>query len=250
MPKKSKTAAESVATPVPETAPLVIEAPEDIAALMEIEQSGAGEDLGYDELRAAIGSEDADGYVRRLTTSLDERAAFENAKDISNMNIHRTLKSCRAALARRAAGKALMIAGVDPDFVNRQLHDGSRYNVYALKKLADVVDGLNGGLVGNEINRAIIRSLYALADAGKGFTMEIAKMCCSKNYTAKGELEAGVRSQLFRYTVAPGTASTQASSTMQALQTLGVVTASGGKNTTYTLTKTPIAAKLRAVMTA
>lgn len=254
MARKSKTEAAVVEIPVTEIADVdttalaeIVEELEAPPAVIEIDANESSlEDMPVEELMSAIPDAEADVMVRHLAWAVDDRAAFENVKNPDNANIHRTLKKLRHQVVTRRAARVMLAAGIDPSFINRQLHDGSRYNVYAIGKLGDLMDGLTGGNVDNAINRAVLWSLYKLSDAGMGFTMEVAKMCASRAYTGKDEASALARSHLTRHTVAATTAPTQASSTMQALTTLGVVQPMGStKNPTYKLLDTPVTRKLR-----
>ncbi|WP_372708705.1 hypothetical protein, partial [Klebsiella pneumoniae] len=137
--------------------------------------------------------------------------------------------------------RVMLAAQVDPSFINRTLHDGSCYNVYAIDKVADAVKGLADGVVSNAINRACMVSLFNMRKAGLPFTGEVAKACASD----KHPIDLAIRKHLVRHTVSASTAPTQASSTMQALETLGIVKREGSsRNPTFTLTDAPIVQRL------
>ncbi|AWV14862.1 hypothetical protein A3862_04550 [Methylobacterium sp. XJLW] len=58
-----------------------------------------------------------------------------------------------------------------------------------------------------------------------------------------------IRKHLLRHTVSASTAPTQASSTMQALETLGIVRREGSaRNSTFHLTEAPVTQQLEAVL--
>ena len=197
---------------------------------------------------ASVPDEDVDRGVFKIAASVDDRAAFETEIE-SGPNIHSTLKKIRTQLVTKRAARLMLAINVDANFLNRTVHTGARYNVYAAGKLGDIVYGVTDGVVANAINVACMKSLFAFNKAGVPFTMECAKGAASKNY-ARG-LDPSVRKHLISHTVAPGTAPTQASSTMQALVTLGVVKTNGaGKNPTYTVLDTPIAHKLEGMLAA
>lgn len=222
----------------------------EIADFSEPETPAATEQFtaSFDDLVARIDDAEADVLVRCLATEIDMRAEFELSKDPENTNIQRTLKKVRSQLVTKRAAKFSCAAQVSSSFINRSIHGGSCYNVYALGKYADLVNFSVTGQVMNAINNACLRSLFRVLDAGKEFTMETAKMACSANYTAKDGTEIA-RPHLIRHTVAPSTAPTQASSTMQALVTMGVVLATGSsKNPSYKLTANPITAKFRELL--
>jgi hypothetical protein len=139
----------------------------------------------------------------------------------------------------------LLAAGVDPEFINRQIHAGARYNVYALGKFADLVFALTDGPMQNAINRACMRSLFNCRRAGVEFTGELARASASD----KVRVSEVLRKHLISHTVSAVTAPTQASSTMQALQTLGIVSTTGSARApVYHVTDSSIARKAEEVV--
>ncbi len=185
--------------------------------------------------------EDVNEMVFAIKAEVDTREFFENQKNPENANIQRTLKKVRSQLVTKRAARVFLTCQVHPSFINRVLHDGSRYNVYALGKLSDIVFGLTGGILSNAINLACLRSLFACSKAGVTFTMETARACASN----KIHIDPAVRKHLTRHTVSASTAPTQASSTMQALATLKVVNVGGTTRAPiYTPADTPIAERL------
>lgn len=213
------------------------EAPNEDQAANELEEVPALVDVLAD-----VSREDAEGMQKRVIASLDARGAHELLKNPDNTNIHKTIAKARNKLAVSLdPSRVLFAAAVDPEFMNRELSDGNRYNVYAIDKVQDFLNFLGGakGELSNAINIACTRSLFAFHKAGKPFTLETAKGAASKDYARS--LDSAVKTLLISHTVARSTASTQSSSTMQALVTLGVVTTSGSrKNPTYTIANTPL----------
>jgi hypothetical protein len=194
--------------------------------------------LAHDEL--AVQSMTAE-----ITAAIDARSAFETEKHGTSHNIHKTLSKVRKALMWKDTSRVMLAANVDPAFINRTLQDGSRYNVYAVDKVADAVTGLADGVVSNAINRACMVSLFQMREAGIPFTGEIAKACASD----KVHVDLAIRKHLVRHTVSASTAPTQASSTMQALETLGIVRREGAaRNPTFHLTDAPITHRLEEVL--
>jgi hypothetical protein len=202
---------------------------------------------GWEATLAAHLDEDVEAMVWAIKAEVDTREFFELQKNPENANIQRTLKKVRSQLVTKRAARVLLTCDVHPSFINRVLHDGSRYNVYALGKLSDVVYGLTGGIVSNAINLACLRSLYAVHKAGQQFTMEIARACASN----KIRIDPAIRQHLTQHTVSASTAPTQASSTMQALATLKAVTVMGSARAPiYTPADSPIALQLEAMFAA
>ena len=230
-------------------------------AVRELETAVAGEmgenveTFALDQARARIDDESASKMVWKIKNAIDDREKFEiDAAEAEradpNPNILRTLKKLRDQMVTLRAAKLMCAIRVEPDFINRSINGDFRYNVYAMGKLGDVIYGVTDGMLSNAINLACLKTLFAFKKVEETFTMEVAKSCCSKQYALK-KLGAAIRAHLISHTVSESTAPTQASSTMQALTTLGVVKCNGsGKNAIYTLTDAPIVAKLEAMLKA
>jgi len=201
----------------------------------------------FKELLDAVTPEQTDIMLTITSGHISQRVVFEDTKNPDNANIHRTLKKVRGSLVRAYAAKVMVAAQQDPVFINRTLLDGSCYNVYAIGKYGDLVDALAGTGMTNAINIAITRSLFAFAKAGLEFNGEMAKAAASD----KIRVAESLRKHLIRHTVSASTAPTQASSTMQALETLKIVRIEGSrKNPVYKLLDTPQARRLQEVVEA
>lgn len=192
-------------------------------------------------LTKAVDDQTVGDYRTGLTGAYDTRANFQRTKDAGNEKIQDCLKASHKALSSDAAVKVLVAAEVSSDFITRQTNEGSAYNVYAALKLADMVSALDSGVIGNAINNAVSRSLFAFKTAGEKFTGEMARAAASDKIRVQGQ----IGKLLVRHTVSASTAPTQMSSTMQALQTLGIVTNVGTRREpVFQLTETPQAKRL------
>lgn len=221
----------------------VIEAQEVVEAPAEAVQEPQAPQGTFEEILAAISDEDAIAMALSVVAAVDERAAFEKVS--GNDNIQKALDKSRKQLGTPTAARVLIACSVDPAMINRSVHEGKRYNVYALGKLSDAIYGLANGTVNNAINIACMKSLFRFQAVGKEFTGEMAKAAASD----KIKVDLGLKGLLVRHTVAPSTSSTQASSTMQALTTLGIVARTGShKNPTFNLACSPIVDRLRSVL--
>jgi hypothetical protein len=209
------------------------------------EPETAAEANSFDEQLKAIDDVKALAMAHSIAKAFDERAEFETVKDPGNTNIQRTLKKARAQMTTLRAARVVLVTNIDPAVINREIHTGSRYNVYAIGKLGDAVYGLTDGVIKNAINNACMRSLFRFRAAGVAFTGEMAKCAASD----KIRVDKAIRDHLVSHTVSASTASTQASSTMQALETLGIVKRSGsGKNPVFDLTDRPVTKRLAEVL--
>ncbi len=200
----------------------------------------------WDKALSEISQDAIDLGVMSVAQAMDDRAAYELIG--GSDNIQRTLKKARAQLATKRATAAMLVAGFNEAQINRSVQGSKRYNVYALGKLADVLYGVSGGAINNAVNNAIMRSLFKMRRSAHAFTMDVAKAAVSDKIRLTNK---AIENLLIRHTVSASTAPTQASSTMQALVDLGVVSRSGSeKNPIFALTDAPIVAKLEAVLQA
>ena len=229
-----------------------------VSQIEAVEDQAAGEVLDepattdaapetFEDLVATFDDERVEDTVFAIKHAVDDREAFEREKNEENANIQRTLKKVRSALVTKRAARVLLATQTAPHFINRSIHQGNRYNVYALGKYADLVYGLTGGAISNAINIACMKSLFRFRAAGLQFTGEMARAAASN----KIRVDAAVRAHLVRHTVSESTAPTQASSTMQALATLGVVRVTGStRNPVYEVVDGPVTRKLEELMQA
>jgi hypothetical protein len=157
------------------------------------------------------------------------------------------LKAEKAKLTTPALAALSLAAEMSPDFVNRVSRGDARFNVYAIKKITDLMNGLNGQAMRNAINIAIIKSMLACEKAGVPFTGQIAQAAVSDKLPLKKELDA----IMTRHNVGASTAPTQASSTMNALMMTGVARNTGTtRNPVYELKATPQTEVLRTMFAA
>lgn len=201
----------------------------------------------FADILPGIKTKGVDDMVHSLGNAVTAREKFETGKASTNTSIQRTLKKVRGQVVTKTAASVIIACNVDPGFINRVTHDGSRYNVYAIGKFADVVKALTGGQMANAINIAVMKSMFAFRKAKVPFNMDMAKAAASD----KIRVDATVRKLLMSHTVSASTAPTQASSTMQALTTLGIVEATGSKrNPVYNFSDHPVVTVLEEALAA
>ncbi|MBO6507351.1 MAG: hypothetical protein JJ979_02510 [Roseibium sp.] len=210
--------------------------------------------MSFTDALNEVSEKQAKAMAKKIATAIDERADFEEKAQPDNFekNMKPKLNGVRNKLANTRAARVLIATGTDESFINRSVNDGKRHNIYALQKVADAVDLLAADALpekSNMINRTIIRSLFRLQKAGHAMTFELAKACCSKNYRPKEGVDPKALKHIDRYTVSPATVSTQSSSTMSALVTLGLVERSGGRrNTSFNILANAATEKLANMM--
>jgi hypothetical protein len=161
---------------------------------------------------------DAKSFALAVVQEFDTRIAYENTKNSENDNIVKTLNKSSAKLASVSAARVMMTCNVASSFINRAERVNAKYNVYASEKLADIIASLRDArCFTNAINNAVIRSMLK-CDAKIAFTHKLAIASASD----KVNVDATIRKHLVRHTVSVSTASTQASSTMNALVTANI----------------------------
>lgn len=193
---------------------------------------------------AAVADEQATATIAEINKAFDDRATFENTLRPGSTGIQEKLKAGVKKIGTLGAARSILAANVDPNFVNRSLLEGRRFNIYAVDKIADLLLGVSQGRIHNAINSAIVKSLFKFRDAGQPFTGLAALAAASD----KIKIEKGMAALLVRHTVAAATAQTQSSSTMNALLTMGAVVNVGShKSPVWQLTTAPVVAELERI---
>lgn len=196
------------------------------------------------EILNEIGADARTAMIVQINTSFDDRAAHETSVNPANGNIHATLKKCRVKMALPGIAGLMLATNTSPDVINRSISEGSRFNVYAIDKMNDLLHGLNSGHFKNAINQAVMRSLFKFRAAGVPFTGIAAAAAASD----KVVVDKAIKGLLVRHTVSAATAPTQSSSTMTALQALGVVANKGtAKHPIWELTNSSVTEAMQKV---
>lgn len=207
-------------------------------------QAAVDDGKPFAELFDAVSDATVGTTTQTVIAGFAERAQFELDADAQNTNIQKTLTKLQKGLTPGVV-RALVVAKTDTGYMNKSEVSGKRRNVYALEKLKDVLYGAVTGHPQNAINKAVLSSMIRLKDVGLPFTAAVAKACASD----KVAVENHYKPHLVRHTVAESTASTQQSSTMTALEDLGVVVNTGTRQfPIYEMTKTPLAVRLEEVV--
>lgn len=197
------------------------------------------------EMKAEFEPEAKEAKKVEIVMSFDDRIAFEKAQPGLSSKMIPNLEAEQKKMATIGAAGLFLAMDIDPGFINREVSTGSRFNVYALQKVNDLIVALDGGFMQNAINKAIVQSLFNFRDAGIPFTGNAALAAASDKVKA----DRAITKHLVRHTVSANTASTQKSSTMTALKTLGIVENSGTRgNEVWTLTDTPATRRLEEIV--
>jgi hypothetical protein len=196
-------------------------------------------------LKGNFTAEEKEGKRDEIISEFTDRKAFEAAQPGMSSKMLPNLEAVEKKMATIGAAGLFLAMDIDPSFINREVSTGSRFNVYAFQKVNDLIVALDGGFMQNAINRAIVQSLFNFRDAGIPFT-GTAALCAASD---KVKADRAITKHLVRHTVSANTASTQKSSTMVALKTLGIVTNSGARGQeVWTLTDTPQTRRLEEVV--
>lgn len=234
----------------PPPAEIILDAQElaqlDVSLAPEVEEAPAGwevaettteDQVDFEQIMTSIDTDASKRVMEEMNAQIDARRDLEIEKNTYNDNIQRTLKKVRATMVRHFAARVLIATNASPTFITEQSREGEHYNVYAMGKLNDLVDGLCGLPLKNAINIAIVRSMFKLRDAGIALHRKTLECAASDKIRVT---DPQIASALVRHTVGATTAPTQTSSTMRALETLGIVKSSGPKNATvFELLDTP-----------
>lgn len=179
-------------------------------------------------------------YRATLNAAIDARALFEASKSADNHSMQDTLKAFRKDVDHDDICKVMLASNVDASFINRSERVNARFNVYAAQKVANVarfaasVDALN------HYTLAIVKTAFALEAQKLALTHKDAVAACSASVKhADAKREAIIAKHRYAKHVAANTASTQSSSSINALQMCNVLSeARDASNViTYTLNR-------------
>lgn len=186
----------------------------------------------FDEVDEAAGAK----MGAALLAAYAQRAQHERDKSPNNDNIQRTLSNAMKKITP-GVSKALVAIGGSESFINAD----KKRNVYTFPKVRDFLYAAVSGQMENAINKATLKSMVVLMDHKLPFNSQVAKGCASDKFP----VEVHYLPHLHRHTVSASTADTQHSSTMSALEILGVVkVVSEGKQKVWEFTETPLAKRL------
>lgn len=162
-------------------------------------------------------------YLVALNAALDSRAAYESSKNPDNHNMPKTLANLRKSMSHESIASVMLACNVSADFINRAERSNARFNVYSAEKVANVARYLATNVEAlNHYTLAILKTCISLSDAKLSMTHEDAACACSSDAKTS---EAKKRKLIAHYAriVHANTASTQSSSSINALQMFDLV---------------------------
>lgn len=161
-------------------------------------------------------------YVSELNAAFDARVSYETAKNADNLSIQKTLSDLRKSLTHEKVASVMLACNVSANFINRAERSTSRFNVYSAEKVAKVARFLAKADRLNHYCDAILRTAIALTDAKMTMTHDDAASACSSDAKAKNTAKRKLIKHYARV-VAANTASTQSSSSVNALQMFALI---------------------------
>ena len=161
-------------------------------------------------------------YTNQINKAFAARASYEADKNSDNDSIQKTIADMSKHFANEAIVKAFIAANVDAEFINIQERSTNRFNVYAAQKVLNIVKASASAASLNHYTKAILATASAMQSNDDTINHKDAVSACSlscKSNDAKRE-KLIVKYQKH---VAANTASTQSSSSINALQACKVL---------------------------
>jgi hypothetical protein len=160
-------------------------------------------------------------YKTQLLAALDERASHEVAKNVENDSIQSCIKKMRATVERSdVLCEIMLLSNVSAQFINRAERVSARFNVYSAEKVLNIANTAT-----NHYTLAIFKTALALEAKSLTLNHKDAVSACSASVKhSDSKREAIIKATRYAKHVAANTASTQSSSSINALQVANVLT--------------------------
>lgn len=163
-----------------------------------------------------------DKYIAKLNEAFDARVAFEAAKNADNLSIQAKIASIRSDVTHETVAKVMLAANVDVNFINRAERKTARFNVYSAEKVSNVARASVFAERLNHFSKFILLTAKAFAENDLLMTQQDAMIACSHDAKSSNSKK---NKHIVKYakSVAISTQSTQASSSINALQMFDVL---------------------------
>lgn len=178
----------------------------------------------FSVLRKTVDSVIVEEVSQAVGAEFDRRMTFHKDTDVENTNIQKNLGIYRRQMSAPHTASVLVTCSTDISFINRTKRGEQCFNVYSIDKVGRLVNQMVLGVANNKYNDAIFKSMWNFMKAGVQFTSDHAKAAISDKIRVT---DSQIKSLLVRHTVKPGTASTQASSSLRAMEVLGIARNAG-----------------------
>jgi hypothetical protein len=163
-------------------------------------------------------------YVAELNSALDARASYEHDKSAANDSIQTCIAALRKSVTHVDIASVLLSCDVDSNFINRSERSNNRYNVYAAQKVDNVARAVKSVAELNHYSLAILRVALAVEKIDSKLSHKDAVAACSASVKhSDAKRESIIKSLRYAKHVAANTASTQSSSSINALQTCHIL---------------------------
>lgn len=203
--------------------------------------------------KAESNTMNATQYLESLLSQIDARAQYEIEKNSENTSIQACLVTSRTSIRNSVnhekIAEILMLSNHDVATINRQERSNNRYNVYAYEKIANIANVLLNSTSVSRLNHystAILKAVHSYESAELTFTHKDAVSACSADCKHSEKAREKILKDV-RYAkhVAATTASTQSSSSINALQSMNVLTEArdDANNVIYKLNRESFATK-------
>lgn len=163
----------------------------------------------------------ASSYASNVLAAFDARKAYENDKNDENTSIQKTLDDLRNVVSHETISKIMHTAHVDADFINKSERKTNRFNVYAAQKVVNVAQAIAKASALNHYSRAILLSAKSFTENELTLTHRDAVAACSLQI--KTDTKKQKHLVQYQKNVDASTASTQASSSINALKMYDVL---------------------------
>lgn len=177
--------------------------------------------------REKIMSKNVTKFIEAINAALDSRVAYETHKDANNDSMQSNLTSLRKSMTHSDIATVMMNSSVDAEFINRAERSNNRYNIYAAVKVDNIARCVKSVAELNHYTLAILRVALALEATDSKLSHKDAVAACSASVKhSDANRERIIKSLRYAKHVAANTASTQSSSSINALQTFNMLTES------------------------
>jgi hypothetical protein len=162
-------------------------------------------------------------YIAALNAALDSRQAYETSKSCAD-SMTANIAALRKSVTHSDIATVLLTANVDAEFINRSERSNNRYNIYAAQKVDNAARAVKNVATLNHYTLACLRVAIAFeADASKLTHKDAVSACSASVKHSDAKREKIIKSLRYASHVAANTASTQASSSINALQSLNIL---------------------------
>lgn len=176
-------------------------------------------------------------YVALIVSEFNARKSYETAKNVENDSIQSTLNDMIKVVSHEKIAEVMMNSNVNAAFINRQERVNARFNVYSAEKVLNIAQCAVAVRALNHYTRAILLSAHTLNAHDMLLSHKDAVAACSLNCKTDAKREALIKSVRYAKHVDAKTASTQSSSSINALQMYEVLleTRDAANTTVYRL---------------